>query len=327
MSPSALYLNVLWEGGAFLEMPPRAQMEAQLARWDPAAILAVTSTRSGLGEYLLGLLGRPTVPRRRHPRLAHVAASVDSGPRGCRPGRPLCQASPVLAFSACLLWLALWACFLWLLLGLAFSGLAFSGLALGIAAALAAVAWLVLLLGHGGFWRTDQRLPPPDPGAPESPEPPETPSRPPGPKSSPWSRPGTRRPSCQSRSQPCWARTIPARSRSPSSTTAAPTAPARSRPPSGPRLRGDSGPPGTPGTRGLRVVPGAPPPPGWAGKPWAMAQGLDAARAAKRRWPRARVSRVCGRRRLRAVHRRRHRLGPRRAQRAGRRGRGRTTAI
>ena len=60
MSPSALYLNVLWEGGAFLEMPPRAQMEAQLARWDPAAILAVTSTRSGLGEYLLGLLGRPT---------------------------------------------------------------------------------------------------------------------------------------------------------------------------------------------------------------------------------------------------------------------------
>jgi len=60
MSPSALYLNVLWEGGAFLEMPPRAQMEAQLARWDPAAIVAVTSTRSGLGEYLLGLLGRPT---------------------------------------------------------------------------------------------------------------------------------------------------------------------------------------------------------------------------------------------------------------------------
>jgi cellulose synthase/poly-beta-1,6-N-acetylglucosamine synthase-like glycosyltransferase len=46
----------------------------------------------------------------------------------------------------------------------AFSGLAFSGLALGIAAALAAVAWLVLLLGHGGFWRTDQRLPPPEPG-------------------------------------------------------------------------------------------------------------------------------------------------------------------
>jgi hopene-associated glycosyltransferase HpnB len=32
--------------------------------------------------------------------------------------------------------------------------------------------------------------------------------------------------------------------------------------------------------RRLRVLPGAPPPPGWAGKPWAMAQGLDAARAA-----------------------------------------------
>ena len=33
--------------------------------------------------------------------------------------------------------------------------------ALGIAAALAAVAWAVLLTGHGGFWRTDQRLPGP----------------------------------------------------------------------------------------------------------------------------------------------------------------------
>ena len=39
--------------------------------------------------------------------------------------------------------------------------------------------------------------------------------------------------------------------------------------------------PGLPGPRRLRVVPGAPPPPGWAGKPWAMAQGLDAVRAAK----------------------------------------------
>ncbi|HEX4255156.1 MAG TPA: hypothetical protein VH089_08720, partial [Streptosporangiaceae bacterium] len=32
-------------------------------------------------------------------------------------------------------------------------------LVLGIVAGLAAVAWLVLLAGHGGFWRTSQRLP------------------------------------------------------------------------------------------------------------------------------------------------------------------------
>jgi len=60
MAPGALYLNVLWSGGAFLQMPPRAQMKAQFARWQPAAVVAVTGTRSGLGEYLVGLLGRPT---------------------------------------------------------------------------------------------------------------------------------------------------------------------------------------------------------------------------------------------------------------------------
>ena len=50
MSPAALYLNVLWSGGAFLEMPARTQVEAQLARWDPAAVVAVTGPRSGLGS-------------------------------------------------------------------------------------------------------------------------------------------------------------------------------------------------------------------------------------------------------------------------------------
>ena len=59
MSPAALYLNLLGSG-AFLEMPARTQVEAQLARWDPAAVLAVTGPRSGLGEYLIGLLGQPT---------------------------------------------------------------------------------------------------------------------------------------------------------------------------------------------------------------------------------------------------------------------------
>jgi hypothetical protein len=63
MSPSALYLNVLWEGGAFLQVPPRSQMQDQIAQWNPAAIVAVTGPRSGLGEYLIGLLGPPSVRR------------------------------------------------------------------------------------------------------------------------------------------------------------------------------------------------------------------------------------------------------------------------
>jgi hypothetical protein len=59
-SPTALYLNVLWDGGAFLEVPPRAQVERQLAQWRPAAVVAVTGPGSALGRYLTGLFGRPT---------------------------------------------------------------------------------------------------------------------------------------------------------------------------------------------------------------------------------------------------------------------------
>jgi len=61
LPPAARYLNVLWSGGAFLTMPPRARMQAQLTQWNPAAVVAVTGPRSGLGEYLIGLLGRPAV--------------------------------------------------------------------------------------------------------------------------------------------------------------------------------------------------------------------------------------------------------------------------
>jgi len=60
-SPTALYLNVLWDGGAFLEVPPRAQVERQLAQWRPAAVVAVTDPGSALGRYLTGLFGRPTL--------------------------------------------------------------------------------------------------------------------------------------------------------------------------------------------------------------------------------------------------------------------------
>ena len=39
-------------------------------------------------------------------------------------------------------------------------------LVVGVLAALAAVAWAVLLTAHGGFWRTTQRLPPAGPTGP-----------------------------------------------------------------------------------------------------------------------------------------------------------------
>ena len=60
-SPSALYLNVLWDGGAFLEVPSRAQLEQQVAQWRPSAVLAVTGPRSALAKYLTGLFGQPTM--------------------------------------------------------------------------------------------------------------------------------------------------------------------------------------------------------------------------------------------------------------------------
>ena len=165
---------------------------------------------------------------------------------------------------------------------LAFSGLAFSGLALGIAAALAAVAWLVLLLGHGGFWRTDQRLPPPEPGAAGA----AGDSGDSGPAA--W---------------PEVVAVVPARDEAAILPVTLPALLGQDYPgPFSVTLVDDGSSDGTgevavaigaaaarrlralPGLRGLqrlRVLPGAPPPPGWAGKPWAMAQGLDAARAAR----------------------------------------------
>ena len=59
-SPTAQYLNALWDGGALLEVPSRAQVELELARWRPSAVVAVTSPGSALARYLTGLFGRPT---------------------------------------------------------------------------------------------------------------------------------------------------------------------------------------------------------------------------------------------------------------------------
>jgi hypothetical protein len=67
------YLNRLWElssgnradAAAARRVPPphvtTAQMQAQLAAWHPAAVVAVAAENSALGRYLTGLLGRPMV--------------------------------------------------------------------------------------------------------------------------------------------------------------------------------------------------------------------------------------------------------------------------
>jgi hypothetical protein len=60
-SPTELYLNVLWNGGTIPRVPSRAEVDSQLAQWDPAAVLAVTGPHSRLGEYLIGLLGAPAI--------------------------------------------------------------------------------------------------------------------------------------------------------------------------------------------------------------------------------------------------------------------------
>jgi hypothetical protein len=60
VAPSAQYLNVLWDGGVSPQVPSRAEMDRQLADWRPAAVLAVTGSRSALGKYLIGLLGPPS---------------------------------------------------------------------------------------------------------------------------------------------------------------------------------------------------------------------------------------------------------------------------
>ncbi|HVB43405.1 MAG TPA: glycosyltransferase [Streptosporangiaceae bacterium] len=122
------------------------------------------------------------------------------------------------------------------------------------ASALAVLAWLYLLAGHGGFWRTDQRLP----GARQEPV-------------AAW--PGV-------------VAVIPARDEADVLPQALPTLLAQEYPGEFTVvLVDDESSDGTaqvavglskrPGAGArLRVVSGAPPPPGWAGKVWAMAQGL-----------------------------------------------------
>jgi hopene-associated glycosyltransferase HpnB len=137
-------------------------------------------------------------------------------------------------------------------------------LALSVACAAAAVAWAYLVIGHGGYWRTGQRLPP------------------------------SSGPSAALDRWPDVVAVIPARNEAAMLPAVLPTLLGQDYPGSltvilvddcstdgtgevaaglGAHFRPEPGRPG----RALRVLAGAPLPPGWAGKVWAMAQGLAAA--------------------------------------------------
>ncbi|HYB16086.1 MAG TPA: glycosyltransferase, partial [Streptosporangiaceae bacterium] len=133
-------------------------------------------------------------------------------------------------------------------------------LALSIACAVAAVIWVYLAAGHGGYWRTSQWLPP---------------------ATSPLGEPSR---------WPDVAAVIPARNEAVMLPAVLPALLGQDYPGALTVIVvDDCSSDGTaevaagiglgpgPGPRALRVLAGAPPPPGWAGKVWAMAQGLDAA--------------------------------------------------
>jgi hopene-associated glycosyltransferase HpnB len=133
-------------------------------------------------------------------------------------------------------------------------------LALSIACAAAAVAWIYLLAGHGGYWRTSEWLPPvaAEPDA--------------------W---------------PDVVAVVPARNEAEMLPVTLPALLGQEYPGTLTVIVVDDG--SSDGTgevaarigarmrRPPRVIPGAPPPDGerWAGKVWAMAQGLDAAGSAR----------------------------------------------
>ncbi len=127
-------------------------------------------------------------------------------------------------------------------------------LVLAVVSALAAVAWLYLLIGHGGYWLTGQRLPPAS-TAPAA-----------------W---------------PPVSAVMPARDEATMLPVTLPALLDQDYPGDFEVILVDDG--SADGTaevaerlglgtrRGLRVIAGSPPPPAWAGKVWAMAQGAEQA--------------------------------------------------
>jgi len=133
-------------------------------------------------------------------------------------------------------------------------------LGLSVACAAAAVGWVYLVAAHGGFWRTGQRLP---------------------------------RVAAEPRVWPDVTAVVPARNEAAMLPVTLPALLGQDYPgPLAVVVVDDGSTDGTgavagrmarsrPGGRSLRVIPGVPPPAGerWAGKVWAMAQGLTAAGA------------------------------------------------
>jgi len=59
--PTAKYLEMLYLGAPGGHAPPQAQLRADLAYWQPAAIVAVTTRGTPLGRYLTAEFGPATV--------------------------------------------------------------------------------------------------------------------------------------------------------------------------------------------------------------------------------------------------------------------------
>ena len=153
------------------------------------------------------------------------------------------------------------------------------------ASVLAAAAWVYLLAGHGGYWRTDQRLPAASatPAASTTPAAGATPAGWPSVTAVVPARdeavilPETL-PSLLAQDYPGQFLVVLVDDESSDGTGALAAEMGRAAHRAGGPVRAAQradGPVGTDG--GLRIVPGSPTPAGWAGKVWAMEQGLRAA--------------------------------------------------
>ncbi len=60
MTPTSWYIDYLYFGTPVKPKPSRQQISADLATWRPAAVVAVTTTTSRLGSFLIQLFGQPT---------------------------------------------------------------------------------------------------------------------------------------------------------------------------------------------------------------------------------------------------------------------------
>ncbi|HXZ63476.1 MAG TPA: hypothetical protein VEH05_02015 [Streptosporangiaceae bacterium] len=61
MTPTSYYIDYLYVGDYSQPEPSRQQINADLATWRPAALVAVTATTSRLGSFLIQLFGQPTI--------------------------------------------------------------------------------------------------------------------------------------------------------------------------------------------------------------------------------------------------------------------------